>query len=322
MNLATNIISSVSQWSARRQPLNKVKSILWKIVRAVLVLGICYIVLYPLMAKVSSAFKDRQDVFDASVVWIPRNVTLDNFKDAFRLLEYKQAFFNSLMLSVASAILQTLSCALAGYGFAKLKFRGSNILFALVVFTIVIPPQTIMIPTYLHYRFFDVFGIYKFFTGKKGIDLLGSLWPFILSSSTGMGMKSGLYIFIFRQFFRGLPKELEEAAYVDGTGIFGTFVRVMLPNALTAMVTVFLFAFVWQWNDSYYANLYLGGSARVLSAQLAYLPGNITRITREPSHTSLIINAGMLLVIAPVFGLYLFAQKYFVESVERTGVVG
>ena len=314
MNFVTNTISSASRWNARKQPLNRLGSILWKIVRAVLVVGICYIVLYPLIAKVSSAFMGRQDVFDASVVWVPRNATLQNFKDAYYLLGYKQAFFNSLMLSISSAVLQALSCALVGYGFARLKFKGSNILFSLVIFTIVIPPQTIMIPTYLHYRFFDVLGIYKLFTGKEGIDILGTLWPFLLSSVTGMGIKAGLYIFIFRQFFRGFPKELEEAAYVDGMGVFGTFVRIMLPNALTVMVTVFLFAFVWQWNDSYYANLYLGGSARVLSAQLAYLPGNITRITRDPSYTSLIIN--------PVFLLYLFAQRYFVEGIERTGIVG
>ncbi|MCM3338564.1 hypothetical protein M3650_07935 [Paenibacillus sp. MER TA 81-3] len=102
----------------------------------------------------------------------------------------------------------------SGYGFARLKFKGQGIMFELVIFTIVIPPQTIMIPTYLHFRFFDVFGLYEWFTGKKGVNLLESYWPFFLSSAFAMDMKNGLYIFIFRQFFRGLPKELEEAAYV------------------------------------------------------------------------------------------------------------
>lgn len=321
MKLMANTAVSVGKWFNQGKLSDKMKHWSWAIVRAVLILGICYIILNPIIVKISAAFRDKADVFDSTVIWIPRNFTLENFKIALQLLDYKTAFTNSLMLSVISALLQMISCALAGYGFAKIRFKGSNILFGLVVLTILIPPQTIMIPTYLHYRFFDIFGMIELFSGKRGVNLLESYWPFIISSATGMGMKSGLYIYIFRQFFRGLPKELEEAAYVDGAGGCKTFFMVMLPNAITAMVIVLLFSFVWQWNDSYFVSLYMSGT-RVLSTQLAILPGNITRVTIEPSYSSLITNAGMLLVIAPIFILYLFAQKYFVESIERTGLVG
>jgi multiple sugar transport system permease protein len=219
-------------------------------------------------------------------------------------------------------VLQLFSCALAGYGFARLKFWGSGFLFMLVIFTIVIPPQTIMAPTYLHFRFFDVFGIYHLFTGKNGVNLIESYWPTFISSMFAMGMKNGLYIFIFRQFFRGLPQELEEASYVDGGGVLKTFARVMLPNAVPAIATVLLFSFVWQWNDDYYVNIFMANSV-TLSRALALLPS----IARPEyvggfAEASMLINTGILLGIMPIFLLYLFAQKYFVESVERTGLIG
>ena len=321
MKTIANTITFIGKWNKKCQLKNKINRWLVKLLHTVLIIGICYIILYPLFVKFSSAFRHQQDLYDSSVVWIPRHFTLDNFKDAYKLLNYDRTLANSIILSLSSAILQVISCSLAGYGFARLKFKGSNLLFGLVIFTIVIPPETIMVPTYLHYRFFDVFGIYEFLTGNRGVNILESFWPFILSSATGMGMRSGLYIFIFRQFFKGIPKELEEAAYVDGAGVFTTFARVMLPNAFTAMITVFLFAFVWQWNDYYYANLYMK-SVRVLSTQLAILPAMSRFVSEEPTYQSLIINGGLLLAIAPIFILYLFAQKYFVESIERTGLVG
>jgi len=313
--------AGAARWLDRHRPVDKGKHLLWAIIRYMLVFGICFIILFPLISKLSVVFRDRFDFFDPTVVWIPRHFTMDNINIALELLDYGKSFTNSVLLTLGTALLQTVSCALAGYGFARLKFAGQSLLFALVVFTIVIPPQTIMIPTYIHYRFFDVFGLYGLFTGNRGINLLDSFWPFFISSATAMGMKNGLYIFIFRQFFRSLPKELEEATYVDGADIPKSFLRVILPNTIPALVTVLLFSIVWQWNDNYYVSLYMN-NINVLSSMLGLLPGNIGRVTSDPSYVSLLVNTGTLLVIAPIFVLYLFAQKYFVESVERTGVVG
>lgn len=169
---------------------------------------------------------------------------------------------------------------------------------------------------------FDVFGLYHLFTGKDGVNLLESFWPFFISSGLAMGLKNGLYIYIFRQFFRSLPKDLEEAAYVDGAGIPGTFARVMLPNAVPAIATVMLFSFIWQWNDSYFVNLF-APNYTLLARMLDLLPGAVRpEYVGGISHTSLYLNTGTLLGILPIFILYLFAQRYFVESIERTGLVG
>ncbi|WP_422656899.1 carbohydrate ABC transporter permease [Paenibacillus sp. EC2-1] len=302
-----------------KQPLLIMQNWAWILVRAILIIGLCFVIIYPLFFKISIAFKDRVDMLDPTVLWLPKHFTLENFKFAANTLHYADTFFNSLLISVMTTVLQVISCSLAAFGFARLKFKGSGILFALAVFTIIVPSQTLMIPTYLNYRFFDLAGLISLFTGGNGVNLLDSYWPFILQSALGMGIKSGLFIFIFRQFFRGIPKELEEAAYMDGCGILQTFYRVMLPNAITAIVTVSLFSFVWMWNDNYYVSLLLT-RIKVLSTML---PTMWTATQFEDGlYAYMIKNTGELLFIAPIIVLFVILQRYFVESVERTGIVG
>jgi len=302
--------------------LERTKRWSWILFRNALIFGICFIILYPILLKVSIAFKDRADLFDMTVVWIPKHLTLDNFRSVAAIISYFESLKNTFSIAVLTTVLQTIACALAGYGFARLKFKGQGVLFALVIFTIVVPPQTLMIPTYLHYRYFDIMGIFSLITGGNGVNLLDSYWPFVISSITAMGLKNGLYIFIFRQFYRGLPKEIEEAAYVDGCSVPQTFFRIMMPNAVPALVTVILFSFVWQWNDTFFVSLFLSDT-KVLSTQLLILPSTMRLVTMDdPAYGSMLLNTGALMVMAPLIVLYLFVQRYFVESVERTGLVG
>jgi len=298
--------------------------------RAILIIGLSFVILYPIILKISIAFKDKIDLYDPTVVFIPRNITLDNFRIVIDTMDYFKTILNSTLLSGGTMLLTTIACALAGYGFARFKFRGSNILFALVILTILVPPQTIMVPTYLNYRDFDFFGIIGLFNGGKGLNLLGSYWPFIISSLTGMGLRAGLFIFIFRQFFKGFPNEIEDAALVDGAGVIQTFFRIMLPNAVPAIITVMLFAFVWQWNDTYYTTMFLD-NVDVISTKLQSVGVNIGhRLSSaeastgvvDPAYVSTLVNTAVLLSMAPLITMYLFVQRHFVESVERTGIVG
>jgi multiple sugar transport system permease protein len=304
----------------RFNPLEKSKLWLWKAVRTVMIVGFCFIILFPLFLRLSVAFRSKADIYDPTVLWIPRHFTLDNIKIAMEATQYFPALLNTFLISAGTTIVQLASCAFAAYAFARLKFRGSGLLFGLVIFTIVVPPQTIMIPLYLTYRYFDLFGLIKLFTGKSSLNLIDTFWPFLISSATAMGLKNGLYIYIFRQFFRGIPKEIEESAFVDGAGVLRTFYRIMLPNAVPAIITVVLFSFVWQWNDSYYVSLFLS-KVKVLSTQLMDMG---SALGKEPDlvYQSMLLNTGVLLLTAPLIILYLFVQRYFVESVERTGIVG
>ncbi|MDQ6420016.1 carbohydrate ABC transporter permease [Paenibacillus sp. LHD-117] len=302
-------------------PAERTKKGSWIILRALLVIGFCFIILFPLFLRLSVAFRSKSDIYDPTVLWIPRHFTLDNLKLAVESTDYFSALLNTFLISGGTTLIQLISCALAAYAFARLKFRGSVLLFGLVIFTIVVPPQTYMIPLYLTYRYFDMFGLVGLFSKKDSFNLIDTFWPFLISSATAMGLKNGLYIFIFRQFFRGIPKEIEEAALVDGAGVFKTFYRIMIPNAIPAVITVLLFSFVWQWNDSYYVSLFLS-KVKVLSTSLMDMGIAVTGVEPDPVYQSMLLNTGVLLTTAPLIIMYLFVQRYFVESVERTGLVG
>lgn len=304
-----------------------IKKWLWHFVRFMLILGLSFVILYPILQKISTAVKDKTDLYSPIVVMVPEHFTLDNFRQAIKVMDYWTTLVNTLTLSATTTILTAASCAMAGYAFSRLKFKGSNILFGGVMFTILVPPTTILIPMYINLKNFTLLGIIPLIHGEP-INLLNSYWPFILTSLTASSLKAGLYIFIFRQFFRGIPKEVEEAAYIDGAGIGKTFLRIMLPNAIPSIVTVLLFSFVWQWNDSFYTTTYLT-SSKVIATQLSSLPSNLAQILgggtaaeSDPFYLSVVQETGILLSILPLLIMYLFVQRYFVESIERTGIVG
>ena len=265
------------------------------------------------------------DLYDSTVVYIPKNFTLDNFKMANKLMKYKEVFTDTVVLALVIAVFQTISCTLVGYGFARFKFRGKNIWFALVIATLMVPPQIILTPLYIHFRYFDVLGIFEALTGSS-IKLIDTFWPMIFMAIGCMGLKNGLYIYLTRQFFRGMPKELEEAAYVDGAGLLRTFFTVMLPGAVPMMVTCFMFSFVWQWTDTFYTSNFLQ-SRKVLASQLSSLGAQIAGYVRAttggeptPAYADAIYNTGVLMVIVPLLIIYLFTQRYFVESMATSGI--
>jgi len=293
----------------------------WAVARAFLVIGICYIILYPLLVKFSSSLMSPDDLYDVSVKWIPRRFSLANVVKNYQLLynelNYGIALLSSLGLAILVATLQLIACTVYGYGFARFSYFGSGLVFALVILTLLVPPQMIMIPVFLNFRYFNLFGLIS-----KPINLIGSIWPFILTSITGMGLKNGLFIYVMRQVFKGQPKSLEEAALVDGAGPIRTFVTIMLPGARSAMLIVFLFAFVWQYNDYFLTSMFLKNTSTLLPFQLDLLTSKLGVYDYNDDYVSLVTNTGMLMFIAPLLVIFAFLQRYFVESIERTGIVG
>ncbi|MEJ6950136.1 carbohydrate ABC transporter permease [Natronospora cellulosivora (SeqCode)] len=307
----------------------KLKKLLISIARTVLLLGISYIILMPLLSKFSNSLMPVRDLYDQTVKWIPRNVTFEHYSMVWEHMRYPSALFNTMTLTILVSLLQLASCTVVAYGLARFDFRGKNLIFGLVLFTLIVPPQMIMIPLYLNMRYFDLFGLLSLFS-EGGFNLIGSYWPFVLTSITGTGLRNGLFIYIMRQFFKGMPKELEEAAYIDGAGLLRTFIKVMLPGAVPGLIIVFLFAFVWQWNDFFFTTLFMGGGHYLpMALQLvanrviqAVTDGQAPLSTQGDQYESLLNNTGMILVISPLLVLYGFMQRYFIESVERSGIVG
>ncbi len=304
----------------------KIGEVGFRIIRAVLLFGLCFLILQPLLNKVSVALMKETDLYDATVINVPRNWTLNNFKMVHELIGYWKCLFNSIWVSLLVAVLQVAAATLVGYGFARFKFPLKNFWFGCVILLIIVPPQTIMSPLYLNFRYFDIFGIFeKFFDGP--VNLQKTMYPYLMMCATCMGLKSGLYIFMLRQYFRGVPKELEEAAYVDGCGNLQTFIRIMLPDAKSMIVSCFLFAYVWQWTDSFYSKMFLG-NMELLPKGLNSIAGRIDQWVKSTGYGTVasqgllnqMISTGTLMAIIPLLILYLFAQKGFVESLSQTGI--
>ncbi len=305
----------------------KVFSVLYRICRALLVFGLCFLILQPLFNKISVSFMQEQDLYDATVISIPRNFTVMNYKLTVYLMNYWKCLGNSVIMSLVVSVIQVAACTLAGYGFARYSFPLKKFWFAMVMVAIIVPPQAISSSLYLHFRFFDIFGIFKAVTGST-VNLQSSVLPYLLMCAGCMGLKSGLYIFLIRQFFRGIPKELEEAAYVDGCTKLGTFLKIMLPDAKPILTSCFLFAFVWQWTDSFYSKMFLG-TIDLLPKALQSLSGRlgdyITVIYGKgamptDAYEQAIIATGLLISVIPLLIIYLVAQKGFVESLSASGI--
>lgn len=336
MNIQKIIDSSQARMSSRK--MMKARKVGGKtgagLIKAVFLLGFSFIILYPIISMVSKAFMQQGDIFDNTVIWIPKHFTLDNLKMAASAMNYGKAFGNSVFISLSVTVIQTAMCMAVGYGFARYEFPLRNVLFIFVLLTFLIPPQIMMIPLFLEFRNFDIFGIFNLITGSP-VQLLNTNVPYILLALGCQGLRNGLFIFMFRQSFRAMPREIEEAAWVDGAGAFKTFIRIMVPNAVTMISTVALFGFVWQWNDTFYSGLF-STNADVLSSAYSSFTVNLGLLSSDsesvfasmaydfsnPRVVSLLKNSAVFLIMTPLIAVYLLAQRFFVESVERSGLVG
>lgn len=304
----------------------KTPSVLWSIFRLILLIGISYVILYPILAKLALVFMDQADLNDVTVKWVPRHFTLDNLRVVIQVIDYWPALLRTLGVCLAVAVVSIFTCSISAYGFARFNFKGRGILFALVIATLIVPPQTYMVSLYQQLQDFDIFGIIGLFNDGHGINTVGGIWSFLLLGITGMGIRCGLYIFIMRQTFRALPKEIEEAAKVDGAKTWRTFWQIMLPNAIPTVLVCFILAFVWQWNDTYYTNMFadsLNTLAQIndgLNVTISSFLGGWNLVSN--SYTRLLCSVGSLLAIAPILVIFAFCQKAFIQGTERTGLVG
>lgn len=293
----------------------------WPFFRFLIIFGLGFVILYPLIYMVSCTFRERNDMNDPTVMWIPRNYTLNVLKETVKAMDFWNTLKNTVILNIGCSLVQVVSCAITGYGFARFKFKGKGILFGIVIMMILVPTQVISLPLYTQFRYFGIRGLFS-------INLIDSMATMYLPAITANGIRSGLMILIFRQFFKGLPRELEDAAYIDGCGPLRTFIQVMVPNAASAFLTVFLFSIVWYWNDYYVSSTFFTNNKTValmlqnLDSQLKIALFNDATVEISPREQIVWKEAGCLLSILPILVLYTCLQKYFTEGIERSGLVG
>ena len=329
--------------------LSFVGNFIWYVFRLVLLIGIAYIVLFPFYTKIAGSFMIPDDFVNVTVRLIPTQFTLKTYRAIFTELNYMKAFWNTLFLSGSTALLQTIVCCFIAYGLAKFKFKGNKVVFLLVILTMVVPHPTLQLSLFMKFRYFDILGIFKFLHGgatvgniewlnnilskiniipeawtrwtADGLKLTNTYWPLIILSITGLGFKNGLYIFMLRQFFSGVPNELEESAYIDGSGTIRTFIQIILPLSVPMMITVFLFAFSWQWTDDFYTNLFFTTTQTVLMPDIVDIPTSLTTTyAGQNLYYAAIRNTCGLMIILPLVIMYVFCQRFLVQGIERSGL--
>ena len=308
------------------------QKVIWVIFRLVLLVGISYVVLFPFLAKITGSIMSPEDFIDSTVKMIPRYPTTNTYYAIIVENNYFQALRSTFVLSLLCAVAQMFICTLVGYGFSKFKFKGNMLVLGLVLFTLLVPHQTLQFSMFMKFRYFDFLGIVEFINRLRGatrdlqFNLINTYWPLALLSITGLAFKNGLYVVVMRQFFQGVPDELEEAAYVDGAGVFQTYFRIILPTAVPMMVTIFLFAFTWQWTDEFYVNLFTTETGPYLMPRIVQIPRSLVQspaaIQASTMYQSAIRNTCGLMIIAPLIVVYLIGQSFLIQGIERTGVVG
>ena len=286
-----------------------------------LLISIGFVYLYPVLYMISKSFMNLNDLLDTSINWIPSQLYLDNYKQALKSMDYWKTFRDSVLVAGIPTLINVVICAIVGYGFARYEFKGKKLLIGLLLFSFILPPQATMMPTYVFYT---------------NLGLINSLKAFVVPAVLGQGIKSQIFILIFYNFFRQIPKVLIEAAKIDGAGHFKIFRKIALPSAAPAILVVFLFSIVWYWNESYLTQLYVVGaftsnadtyhwSSLIVSLKNFENSYNTARSVAGSGMVDInesIKMAGTMLSILPLLLMYLVLQKQFVESVDRTGITG
>ena len=304
----------------------RAKEICVSVIRALLMFGLCFMIIQPMLTRFSMSFMEERDLYDSTIILLPRHVTLENYKIVADLTSFPESMINTFWISIVISLCQVVAATLVAYGFARYDFPLKKFWFACVVVLIIIPPQTIQTSLYITFAQFDLFGIIKALTGDT-VNLRSSMLPYVLMSLTCMGLKNGLFIYMMRQYFKNVPASLEEAAYVDGCGTMHTFVKIMLPDAMPTIASCFLFSFVWQWTDLFYSRNFLT-SYRLYAVQMSTMVSRMGRYFSSDATQSVIVPNGrqlqlisiaVLFCCIPLIILYCFTQRTFVESLAMTG---
>lgn len=304
------------------------KRAVFVIFRLVLLLGISYIILYPYITNIFGSVMAPSDLEDPTVVLISKNPTIDQYKYIITENGYFQAILNSFLVSFSIALIQTFVCAFIAYGLAKFKFKGSTVVFFLVIFTMMVPQdilQQSMSTFFNNYGTNNPIGMLLSGVGAIGAGFNNSPIPLYILSATGLGFRNGLFIFMLRQFFKGVPDELEESAFVDGSNTFRTFFSIIVPLAIPMMVTVFIFSFAWQWTDNFYLVNGMFGEPFKLIGSISDIPYSLlTAVSADKSglYGSAIVGTATILIALPLIIGYVFLQKKIVQGIERSGIVG
>jgi multiple sugar transport system permease protein len=290
--------------------MNFTDGLLYKVVVYLLLISFTYIYLYPLIFMIVNSLKNIDDLIDPGVKWIPKTLYFENYVRALEVLNMPKAMWDATIYVLKVAVVTTFTSAVVGYGFAKFKFPLRKMLFIFMLISFILPPQVLMVSNIIIY---------------KDLGILSTEAAMILPALLGQGINSAIYILIFFQFFKTIPVVLDESAELDGASPIRIFRSISMPLAKPSMIIVFLFSFVWTWNETFMTGLYVGKSITLPLKLSSFVNSYITLFppgTPGAELNEAIKLAGNVITIMPLLLLYFIFQRHFTESIDRTGITG
>lgn len=280
----------------------------------IVLIALSFVFLFPILTMLSQSFMTVEDIVAPDILWVPSNFSINNFKVAIFVMDYWNALINSIWVSGLFAVVQTSVSALTGYAFARYNFKGKRILFTALILSFILPVQLL---TAAHQIIFTSLGDFL------GMSFYGSILPQMIMLIFGQGINSAILIIIFQSFFAKIPKDLYEAANIDGANTMQIFWHITVKISLAIMFVVFLFSFVWNWNEDFVTNVFLADGVDLLTGKLGQFQtlfgstaGGNDRISEAFE------SAATILSIAPLLLIYIFTQRQFVEGIESVGITG
>jgi len=261
-------------------------------------IGFGFVMLYPLVWMLSSSFKPTDEIFRDPGLW-PTNFTTENYPEGWDALTspFYRYIYNSTIIVALSIVGNLLACSLAAYAFARLNFTLKRFWFAVMLGTIMLPIHVVIVPQYILFRQFD---------------WINTIWPLVVPKFLAT---DGFFVFLMVQFIRGLPRDLDDAARIDGCGHWGIFWRIIIPLSMPALATTAIFTFIWTWNDFFSQLIFLTDPNKyTVPVALRAFVDSTTRTSWGP------VFAMSMVTLAPVFGFFLAGQRYLVRGIATTGL--
>lgn len=284
--------------------------LIFKIIIYFLLIIIGFVYVYPILMMTSYSLMSFEDLINPMVHQVPSGFYFNNYIDAFKALDYVKVFMQSLVVTLLPALIQTFVASLIGYGFARFEFPLKKIWLALVVIVYMIPPQVYMIPRFVLFN---------------DLGLLNNVGSVLVPATFGQGLNASIFILIFYQFYRMIPKALDEAAQIDGATRLFIYFKIAIPLSIPSFITSFLFSFVWQWNETYQTFIFLGDGWQTLQTRLAIFvsaaQGNQVTIIESAQNEAQAM-AGNILIMIPMLIVYFILQRHFIEGIDKSGITG
>lgn len=304
----------VRRKKSRKAAVKKLVYVVSRLALYIFLLDIAFVFIYPFVFMILNSLKSPADLMNTAVNWVPTEFYFQNYVLAWKNLNYAHYVVNSLVVTILPTIGHVLAASFIGYGFARTTAPGKRIFLLILLLSIIVPTQVISIPLYVQ---FGIFGWHNTYL------------PLIVPTFLGFGLRGGIFIFIFRQYYQTLPLELENAAYIDGCGTFRTYLKIILPLSRTMTLVSVIISMVWHWNDYVESTLYITKTEMLpVAARLPTLLEasksafeSLEGLVNGTAITQSVVLAGIVLVMLPILLVYIVLQRRFIAGIEFTGLV-